>query len=406
MKKKIKIVLAVIGCVFVVLVGVIIGYSVIQSQRSAKEFEEAFYDKKDFERTEESGAVEGEAGTGETADGETDAPGQPDGVIEPGTAYEVDTYIDNQDVTGRLYIYDMDYVDLALDYKEKSLQDFKDVINDNSKIGKKFKPFLVEYCENVFEKYPDVELRPFYRNLKYLEVIECTEDELLKVTMDVNSCGCYVRDEDKIYVLKDKEYKKGTWDYQVLYHEFSHCLRDSIYEDKNGKRVSIQFMGLNYYDIPNAEALNSLFAVSLFDYEEKDIAYQFQSNAHQLMIECMDNYTLSDYVNHSMTYYAQQLDAYNQDDSYALTILSLMNEQYEDYHDDSRENPQETYYPIYDYISKMYLDKHVTADMSYEEAKSVMDEMLERLLFDVPEEYHVDKDHFYTYLDEYVTIHS
>ena len=37
----------------------------------------------------------------------------------------------------------------------------------------------------------------------------------------------------------------------------------------------------------------------------------------------------------------------------------------------------------------MYLDKYVTADMSYDEAKEVMDQMLDRLLFDVPEEYHV-----------------
>ena len=322
-------------------------------------------------------------------------------MIEPGSEYEVDTYIDNRDNSNRLYIYDMDYVDLALDFKPKKLADFIDVINENSKIARKFKPILTEYCTRVFDKYPDIELRPFYRNLKDLEVIECTDQELLKVTWDTNSCGCYVRDEDKIYVLKDKEYEEGTWDYQVLYHEFSHCLRDSIYEDEDGNRVSIQFMGLNYYDIPNAEALNSLFAVSLFDYEEKDIAYQFQSNAHQIILECMDNYTLNDYVNHSMTYYAKQLDTYNQDDNYALTILSLMNEQYEDYHDDSRENPQSVYYPIYDYISKIYLDKYVTTDMSYDEAKEVMDQMLDRLLFDVPEEYHIDRDHFYTYLDDY-----
>ena len=394
MKKKILIILAVIACIIAALVG----YSAYEVHQSAQEFQEAYESKKSFERTETDEAeVE--------ADGEKKAEEQsgdrPYGVIEPGSEYEVDTYIDNRDNSNRLYIYDMDYVDLALDFKPKKLEDFIDVINENSKIARKFKPILIEYCTRVFDKYPDIELRPFYRNLKDLEVIECTDQELLKVTWDTNSCGCYVRDEDKIYVLKDKEYEEGTWDYQVLYHEFSHCLRDSIYEDEDGNRVSIQFMGLNYYDIPNAEALNSLFAVSLFDYEEKDIAYQFQSNAHQIILECMDNYTLNDYVNHSMTYYAKQLDTYNQDDNYALTILSLMNEQYEDYHDDSRENPQSVYYPIYDYISEMYLDKYVTADMSYDEAKAVMDQMLDRLLFDVPEEYHIDRDHFYTYLDDY-----
>ena len=37
----------------------------------------------------------------------------------------------------------------------------------------------------------------------------------------------------------------------------------------------------------------------------------------------------------------------------------------------------------------------------YDEAKEVMDQMLDRLLFDVPEEYRIDRDHFYTYLDDY-----
>ena len=80
-----------------------------------------------------------------------------------------------------------------------------------------------------------------------------------------------------------------------------------------------------------------------------------------------------------------------------------MNEQYEDYHDDSRENPQSVYYPIYDYISNMYLGKHLKAGMSQEEARGIMDEMLEKLLFDVPEEYHIDRDHFYEYLEKYYT---
>lgn len=118
--------------------------------------------------------------------------------------------------------------------------------------------------------------RPFYQNLQSLEVVECTEDELLKVSWDVYSCGCYVKSENKIYVLKDKEYEEGTWDYQVIFHELSHCLRDSHYTDEDGNKVYIQFAGLNYYDVPNAEAINSLFAVSLFDYEENDIAYQMQ----------------------------------------------------------------------------------------------------------------------------------
>lgn len=315
--------------------------------------------------------------------------------------FELDTYIDNCDMSKRLYIYDMDYVEKAISFSKKGLQDFIDVINKNPKISKKFKPLAIKYCKDVFEKYPDIELRPFYHNLQNLEVIECTEHELLQASWSVHSAGCYVRDEDKIYVIKDKKYEEKTWDYQVIYHELSHCLRDSIYTDENGIKTSIQFCGLNYWDIPNAEAMNSLFAVSLFDYEEKDIAYQLQSNIHKIMIECMDNYSLSDYVNHSMTYYAMKLDEYNQDDNYSTKILALMNAWYEDYHDDSVEADQSEYYPIYDYVSKMYLGKHLNADMTYDEARNVIDKFLDELLFDVPEEYHVDEYHFYEYFEEY-----
>lgn len=314
---------------------------------------------------------------------------------------EVDTYIDNRDLSKRLYIYDMDYIDRAIDFEKKDLNDFIEVINNNTKITDKFKPLLIDYCTKVFEKYPNIELRPFYQNLLDLEIIECTDIELLKVSLDSNSCGCYVKSENNIYVLKDKSYEEGTWDYQVIFHELSHCLRDSQYVDENGNEVQISFTGLNYWDIPNSEALNSLFAVSLFDYEERDISYQLQSNAHKIMIECMDNYTLSDYVNHSLSYYIKKLDEYNNDDNYACTILSLMNAQYEDYHNTQISTAQSEYYPIYDYISKMYLGKHVNSNTTYEEATAIMDSLVEQLTFDVPEEYNIDTNHFYDYLNEY-----
>ncbi len=313
----------------------------------------------------------------------------------------LDTYIDNRDFSNRLYVYDMEYADLAFDYEQPSLDDFIQLINSNSSIDERFKPIMIEYCKDLFEKYPNVEKRQFYKNLQTLSVVEVDEQEMMKATINVDAVGCYVQDENRIYLLEGHEYEPGTWDYQVIYHELSHCMRDSQFKDKDGNQVYVKFCGLNYWDIPNAEAINSLFAVSLFDYEEKDIAYQYQSNYHKLLIECMDNYTLDDYVNHSLSYYAQQLDKYNGDDNYATSILALMETQYRDFHSSSFEAPQTEYYPVYDYVSKMYLGKHLNSNMSYEQARAVMDEMLEQLLFDVPEEYNIDTNHFYEYLNEY-----
>ena len=97
MKKKILIILAVIACSIAVLVG----YSAYKAHQSAQEFQKAYESKKSFERTETD---EAEAG----ADGEKKAEEQsgdrPYGVIEPGSEYEVDTYIDNRDNSNRLYI--------------------------------------------------------------------------------------------------------------------------------------------------------------------------------------------------------------------------------------------------------------------------------------------------------------
>ena len=313
----------------------------------------------------------------------------------------VDTYIDNRALSKRLYIYDMDYIDLAFDFDKKSLDDFIKIINSNSNIGAKFKPLLIEYCKRVFQKYPNIELRQFYKNLETLEVIECDKDTMLKVTLDLYAVGSYIPSKNQLYLLKDKKYVEGTWDYQVIFHELSHCLRNCQFIDENGIRVKINFCGLNYWDVPNSEAINSLFAISLLNYDEKDIAYQFQSNIHKMMIDCMDNYSLEDYVNHSLTYYARKLDEYNHDDNYAITIFTLMDAQYQDFYNNSYEADQSQYYPIYDYVSKMYLGKYLNKNMSYDEARDIFDNMINDLLFDVSDKYNVDKNHFYEYFDKY-----
>lgn len=318
---------------------------------------------------------------------------------EPEEDLVVDTYLKGN-IINFLYIYDMDYLDEALDYSSVSLEDLKSVIAKNNKISNRFKKILNQYCEDIIAKYPDLELRVLYENLKTLEVIECNKSELISASLSMDSYGCYVRTENKIYVLEDYEYEKGTWAYQVIYHEFSHCLRTARWE-KDGVDIRVQVEGLNFSNVITAEALNSLFTVSLFDYEELDIAYQLQSNYHSVMIDCMNNYSIEDYVGHSISYYADKLDEFNKDDNYATVILELIQMQYDDFHSDKITVAPEEYYPIYDYIADMYYKKYLNSNMSYSEAVQVTDRLLERILFDVPEEYNIPVEHFYEHLKEY-----
>ena len=317
--------------------------------------------------------------------------------IQEGLA--VDTYqeIDKRNI---IYIYDMEYIDKAFEKEDITLDMLYQAVDSNPSISEKFKGIIYEYCDSVVRNYPDIELRVLYENLKTLEIVECDEYELSKKTSTINASGCYIRNENKIYVLETKEYEKETWDYQVIYHELSHCLRTGDY-DIDGKNVKVQIEGQNFNNKITVEALNSLFAVSLFDYEEDQIAYQLQSNYNKVILDCIDNYNLSDYVNHSLSYYAHQLDEFNGDENYATVILELIQMQYDDYHSESINVDPTEYYPIYDYICKMYFNKYITSDMSYDEAKYVTDQLIEKTFYGVPEDYNIDINRFYDNLNEY-----
>ena len=58
--------------------------------------------------------------------------------------------------------------------------------------------------------------------------------------------------------------------------------------------------------------------------------------------------------------------------------------------------------PGSEYEVDTYIDNRDNSNRLYiyGEAKEVVDQMLDRLLFDVPEEYHINRDYFYIYLDD------
>ncbi len=227
-----------------------------------------------------------------------------------------------------------------------------------------------------------------------MEVVEHSRHELAFDALSLSSYGCYKPAENKIYVNSDYEYVPGTWEYQVVMHEFGHAARTLI-RTTDDASVSVRFSSGNL-TIPE-EALHSVFTVSLFDYEERDIAYQLQSNMISVMVECLEDYSLSDYINHSLSYFAHKLDEQNGDVNYAMSILRLMQEQRTDGMDDRYERDQTTYYPLYQYLCKMYLARYAPDGGTPEELARLTDALVESVTYDVPEEYHIDVDAFYRF---------
>ena len=313
--------------------------------------------------------------------------------------FENDTYFEGLD--GKtIYIYDMKYLDNYLDYDSVSKEELLSAISSNGNIPSKYKDFINKYIDDLTSKYPNADLRCFYENLKTLQIEECTKEEMTKKTISLDSQGCYVLNENKIYVFKDIELEEGTWNYQVMYHELSHAVRGGIFE-KDGKTIKVSSYGTNYNNTMTDESLNSVFAVSLFDYEERDIAYQFQSNITNVLVNSMDNYKLEDYINHPQSYFVKKLDEFNGDDNYAASMLEMHQLLYDDFHSDYLNVRQEDYYPLYDYISSTYYKNKVNENTTYQDMNQMTDELVDKLTFDVPDEYKVDVDHFYDYMKEY-----
>lgn len=311
----------------------------------------------------------------------------------------VETY-DANEYSRYISIYDMKYLDKVLDYSTISVESLDEIIETNNGIGSTYKPYLHDFVNRVSSKYSDVDLRVLYENLKTLEIVECSKEDLIVQTMSWDSYGCYKVSENKIYVLEGNTYTEGTWEFQVLYHELCHMMRSANWKF-NDKEVRVRSSEYVANEVITDEALNSIFAVSLFNYNENDIAYQLQSNYFSIMLESMDNYTLSDYINHSTSYFAHQLDEQNGDNNYATVMFKAIEAQYNDYHDDDIEVEQSEYYKIYDYIADMYFSKNITSDMPYDDALLVANQLVERVTFDVPEEYNIDINHFYEYFQSY-----
>ncbi len=338
--------------------------------------------------------------------------GDPDVVYNPGEApeldfvvadlsepLEIDTYSDSEFLDSRsLMIYDADYLDLFFSYPSVSANEIIAHIDANPKIGPQYKQLLKTFVNSIAQKYPDADMRPLDFNIQTLEIVECDEFELAMHTLSLDAYGCYVNSENTIYVPKDYTYRPGTWEYQVIMHEFGHAAR-TVWRDDPELQLLIQ-LSSDSFVIPE-EALNSIFTVSLFDYEERDIAYQLQSNMFLILVDCCDDYTLTDYINHSLSYFAHKLDLQNGNNNYATAIMKLIEEQRTDWSNNDYERPQEVYYPIYHYLTKMYLDKYASSGMSSGEIDALVAKMLDTVMFDVPEEYNIDTAEFYRYAHEY-----
>ena len=308
--------------------------------------------------------------------------------------------IDQSDLLKYKYIYDFKYIDFLFDYEHVTYEDFEVLVNNNINIPNRIKPYVLNYISHSYATTPDLDLRILYENMKTLKIIEANEYTIMTEALSVDAVGVYLKLENAIYVNENNDYKNNKWHYQVLMHELTHVAK-TYYTTKDSYKIQVKTSFEYNFNVILEEALVSNYAVKIFNKNEKDIAYQLQSNYISIFLDCLENYELKDVIETDITYFMNQLDKHNNDIGYSEYIMELLNAQYQDYHDDKITIKQKELYDLYDYVSKMYYNKYLSKDMNYDEANTIHNNFIEKVTYDVPEEYNIDKQHLKEYFSSY-----
>ena len=316
-----------------------------------------------------------------------------------GSRIEIDAIFEAPGAGNTTYIQDSACLDMVFGSDEVTLDDLYAAVDRNRNISDRFKTLLKAYCAQYVTKAPDADRRILRHNLKTIVVKETDGYGLALDSFSTEAAACYTLDENVITVLTQYSFAEGTWEYQILFHELSHAARNATVKTA-ARTYVLRSGGLSFSEVMCDETLNTVF-VSLFDYEEPDLAYQLQSNYVDVLISSMDNYEPSDYINHSQSYFIRKLDEYGGYENCAAGMIRLLQAQYDDFHDDSFRREQSEYYPLYDFVADVFYKDRIGPGTSSAEAEQVYEELIRRVTFDVPEEYELDTDHFHEHFLAY-----
>ena len=311
---------------------------------------------------------------------------------------EVDLYHEGN-IFHYLSMFGSDAYDLYFDHPASDVTagGLKALVNENAGIPNEFKERVCEFVDAVTREYPEIDLRVLEHNLATMEISDYPP-EYVQAQVNEYTAAYYSSAENKIYMSSVNGYAKHTWDYQILPHELCHAMRKASFED-DGLDVSVNSGAIcaNVVD----EAFTSIVAGSLLGYEADELSYQPEVNIVRLMLECVDGYELADYYRQGIPYFASKLDETCGDHNYAMTVFRVMQAQHYDWQNADICRDRAAYHPLYDYLTRLYLDEHACPGMSKGEVDGMVSELVERVTYGVPVDYGYDIGEFYRFGQEY-----
>ena len=270
---------------------------------------------------------------------------------------------------------------LLLDIDKKiTVSDIESVLKTNNKIDKKYKDFIIQYAKDWLTLYPNSDLRVFYHNLKTLEIEEASPNDIYKITFSYDTAACYIPKENKIMLLDGTSFEKESDNYIILTHELTHCARQTKYIKDDGSENIIKYYEKLEMGEYAEEGVITNIAYEMQGLGKKATFYAFQSSCYRIIMDCI-GYDGEDYMNHSVNYLIKKMDEYMGDEQYAYYIVALIDAQAVQRYTPYRSVDFTNYQDIYDYITRMYMKKHLNANMTKAEAEEVFDTFCDEIMY-------------------------
>ena len=206
----------------------------------------------------------------------------------------------------RIYVYSADRLTdfLPEEYKQNPTYDqLVEAVKNNQNIDDSFKPYYYDFIEKLKEANLNIDLRPFYMNIKTVSTGYMSEVDLKGISQGSASQGIFMAEYHNIYV--NSEASKEMLDF-VIPHEIGHTT-NNVWFDYKGYTVIRDFCKSGNYGYIIEEGMDSLFVDTLYGFNPEVLPYRIINNHSQNLINSTD-YNFETYINGSIIDYQKTMD--------------------------------------------------------------------------------------------------
>ena len=277
-------------------------------------------------------------------------------------------------------------------YAKPTQSEITSLIQKNSSIDSKYKTVMTEFTNDLYKQAPDADLSVFKHNLETMKIVECSDSKMTNISGNAKTSACYDVSNNIMYFHEGIDFSTTNARIEA-YHEWLHSVRNDKFKEGSTK-TTVKFYDGDFGGAYTDEALVTNFAIQMAGLDVKSTYYTLQCSYYRVILDALgDNYTLSDYINHSINDLTTKMDKYMGDQTgYGQHIISLIDSQasmaYSNEITPDKGNSDE----LYNYMMDMYCNAHLTEGMTPEEANEVFENFYNEIFFNY--------DHISKYYDD------